>query len=259
MNVPQATLLQLPAHWQRVALLSDVHLQASEPQTLAAWEKALHNCTADALFILGDLFEVWVGDDSALEPGSFEAYGLEVLRQCSAQRAVYFMHGNRDFLFGPQAAALSGVQLLQDPTVLAWGQTRTLLTHGDTLCVDDLPYLAFRTQVRHSDWQNRFLAQPLQARRDQAAAMRAKSEANKQNAGYVDVDWPTAQTWLQAAHAKLLIHGHTHKPAHEQHGAYERLVLSDWEAQAKPARLDMVELTLSENQASMNITRRSLV
>jgi len=75
----------------------------------------------------------------------------------------------------------------------------------------------------------------------------------------VDVDWPSAQIWLQAAHAKLLIHGHTHKPTHEQHGALERLVLSDWEAQAKPARLEMVELTLSEDQASMNITRRSLV
>jgi UDP-2,3-diacylglucosamine hydrolase len=266
MDVPQAHLLPVPAqvlqapkHWQRVSFLSDVHLQASQAATLAAWEDAVRQCDADALFILGDLFEVWIGDDSALQTDSFEAHCLEVLRSCSAQRPVYFMHGNRDFLFGPTAAERSGVELLQDPTLLAWGQTRTLLSHGDALCVDDLPYQAFRAQVRHSEWQAKFLAQPLQARRDQAAAMRSRSEANKQTATYVDVDWPTAENWLSAAHAQLLVHGHTHQPAHEQHGQLARLVLSDWEAQSQPARLEMVDLRLSNDQASLHITRRSLV
>ncbi len=261
MALPQAAFTELaaPAHWRSVSLLSDVHVQVSEPATLAAWEQALHHCTADALFILGDLFEVWVGDDAALEAASFEAHCLQVLRACSAQRPTFFMHGNRDFLFGPQAAAQSGLQILSDPTVLVWGHTRTLLTHGDTLCVDDLPYQAFRQQVRHSDWQEKFLAQPLQERRAQAAAMRARSEANKQVAGYVDVDKPTAEQWLKDAKAPLLIHGHTHKPTHDKLGALERIVLSDWEANAQPARLEMVDLRLNEDQASLQITRRSLV
>lgn len=260
MALPQATFTELtaPAHWRSVSLLSDVHLQASAPATLAAWEQALQNCTADALFILGDLFEVWVGDDAALEAGSFEAHCLQVLRACSAQRPTYFMHGNRDFLLGRQAANLGGLQLLSDPTVLVWGHTRSLLTHGDALCVDDLPYQAFRQQVRHSDWQEKFLTQPLHERRAQAAAMRARSEANNLKS-YVDVDKPTAEHWLHAAKAQLLIHGHTHKPTLDKLGADERLVLSDWEAIAQPARLEMVELHLREDLASLQITRRSLV
>jgi UDP-2,3-diacylglucosamine hydrolase len=250
--------LNAPASCRRLAFLSDVHLQVTEGATLAAWEQALHHCQADALFILGDLFEVWVGDDAALEANSFEAHCLQVLRTCSAQRPVYFMHGNRDFLLGPQAAALSGMHLLDDPTVLVWGHTRTLLTHGDALCVDDLPYQAFRQQVRHSDWQQTFLAQPLHERRAQAAAMRSRSEANKQTAGTTDVDKPTAQAWLHAAQAQLLIHGHTHQPTLEKSGAMQRLVLSDWEATAQPARLEMVELTLGENEVSLQIERKSL-
>ena len=256
MDVPQAQLLLAPAHWQRISFLSDVHLQASEPATRAAWEAAVRGCTSDALFILGDLFEVWVGDDSAEQTDAFEAHALAVLRHCSAQRPVYLIHGNRDFLFGHKAALRGGVQLLPDPTVFTWGQTRTLLSHGDALCVDDLPYQAFRAQVRHSDWQQRFLAQPLPTRRDQAAAMRASSEAKKQNTGYVDLDWPTAKRWMHEAQATLLIHGHTHRPAYEQDGALARLVLSDWDAQASPPRAEMVELTLSKDQRALNIERR---
>lgn len=251
---PPLSELIAPAHWQEVALLSDVHLQASEAATFQAWQTALLGCQADAVFILGDLFEVWVGDDAA-QGQTFEAACLALLRSVSAQRPVYLMHGNRDFLLGAQAAAQAGLHLLADPTVLVWGQTRTLLTHGDALCVGDVPYQTFRQQVRSTDWQQRFLAQPLQVRRAQAAAMRQRSEANKQHAGYADIDLPTAQAWLQAARSACLIHGHTHQPSHDQWDGVERWVMSDWDALATPARGELLTLRLSTEPGRLQVQR----
>ena len=261
MQIPVFFELQAAPHWREVALLSDVHLQPGEPKTAQAWEKALASCTADALFILGDLFEVWVGDDA---DNDFERHCLEVLHRCSTQRAVYLMHGNRDFLFGQHAAQRAGVQLLADPTVLVWGDTRTLLTHGDALCVDDLPYQTFRAEVRTDAWQTRFLSQPLSERRALAAAMRAQSESQKK---IVDIDRPTAEAWLQAAQASLLIHGHTHQPCYEKWSdrgkgnatSQARLVLSDWHADAKTPRLEMVSLRRSTQHAgALDISRQPL-
>ena len=261
MQIPAFFELQAAPHWQEVALLSDIHLHPSEPETAAAWDKALTSCTADALFILGDLFEVWVGDDA---DDDFERHCLEVLHRCSTQRAVYLMHGNRDFLFGQQAAQRAGVQLLADPTVLVWGNTRTLLTHGDALCVDDLPYQTFRTEVRSDAWQTRFLSQPLSERRALAAAMRAQSESQKK---IVDIDRPTSEAWLQAAQASLLVHGHTHQPCYEKWSdkgnghanSHARLVLSDWDAKAKPARLEMVSLRRStQHPRALDFVRQAI-
>ena len=235
-----------PAAWRTVDLISDLHLQASEPKTFEAWRGYLETTPADAIFILGDLFEVWVGDDAALAEG-FEAQCAALLKQTSTRRPIFFMHGNRDFLVGAAFAKQSGMTLLDDPTVLVLHGERWLLSHGDMLCTDDTDYILFRAQVRAPEWQQAFLAKPLEERRAVGRAMRARSEDNKRVPGNVwaDVDPGAARAWLQKAGARTLIHGHTHRPAEhmlDEESAsagstgLRRLVLSDWDAEAHPPR-----------------------
>ncbi|PJI98363.1 UDP-2,3-diacylglucosamine hydrolase [Acidovorax sp. 69] len=243
--MPRFEELAAPSHWRTVDFISDLHLQASEPTTVAAWQHYLQTTPADALFILGDLFEVWVGDDAILETGSFEAQGCAALRATSRRIPVYFMHGNRDFLAGPAFLAHCGITGLADPTVLVFGGQRFVLSHGDLLCLDDVDYQRFRVQARSTEWQERFLAQPLATRRAQARGIRQESEARKQSgAPYADVDGPAAITWLQAAQAHTLIHGHTHRPAdHVLASGLQRVVLSDWDAAALPPRVETLRLS----------------
>ena len=244
-TVPRFEELAAPSHWRTVDFISDLHLQASERATLAAFTLYLAQTDADALFILGDLFEVWVGDDAIEEPGSFEAEGCAALRACAQRLPVYFMHGNRDFLAGQGFARHCGITLLHDPTVLGFADQRYLISHGDLLCLDDVDYQRFRVQARSRAWQQQFLAQPLDIRRAQARGIRQASEARKQSgAGYCDVDDGAAVAWLQAAHASTLIHGHTHKPAtHTLAPGLQRVVLSDWDAAATPRRLEVLRLS----------------
>lgn len=243
--MPRFEELVAPSHWRTVDFLSDLHLQASEPDTLAAWHHYLQTTPADALFILGDLFEVWVGDDALDDPGSFESQACALLQAASRQRALFFLHGNRDFLIGPGFARHTGATLLHDPTVLVWQGQRLLLSHGDALCLDDVDYQRFRVQARSVQWQEHFLAKPLAQRRAQARGIRAESEARKQSgAVYADVDGPAAIAWLQAARATTLVHGHTHRPAeHPLAPDVRRVVLSDWDAAAQPPRADVLRLT----------------
>ena len=243
--MPRFEELVAPSHWRTVDFLSDLHLQASEPDTLAAWHHYLQTTPADALFILGDLFEVWVGDDALDDPGSFESQACALLQAAIRQRALFFLHGNRDFLIGPGFARHTGATLLHDPTVLVWQGQRLLLSHGDALCLDDVDYQRFRVQARSVQWQEHFLAQPLAQRRAQARGIRAESEARKQSgAVYADVDGPAAIAWLQAARATTLVHGHTHRPAeHPLAPDVRRVVLSDWDAAAQPPRADVLRLT----------------
>lgn len=243
--MPRFEELVAPSHWRTVDFLSDLHLQASEPDTLAAWHHYLQTTPADALFILGDLFEVWVGDDALDDPGSFESQACALLQAASRQRALFFLHGNRDFLIGPGFARHTGATLLHDPTVLVWQGQRLLLSHGDALCLDDVDYQRFRVQARSVQWQEHFLAQPLAQRRAQARGIRQQSEARKQSGAiYADVDGPAAIAWLQAAHATTLVHGHTHRPAeHPLAPDVRRVVLSDWDAAAQPPRADVLRLT----------------
>ena len=240
---PAAHELAAPAAWRSIDFISDLHLQASEPATVAAWQAYMQGVQADALFILGDLFEAWIGDDAAAEPG-FEADCARVLRATAARLPVYFLHGNRDFLLGAAMAERAGVQLLPDPTVLAFGATRWLLTHGDALCLDDTDYQAFRRQVRNPAWQGAVLARPLAERRLMAKALRSESENLKRgDTVYADVDPPAALQWLQAAGAAHMIHGHTHRPgAHARDAAHRRIVLSDWDAGARPPRREALRV-----------------
>jgi UDP-2,3-diacylglucosamine hydrolase len=239
--------LVAPAAWHSVDLLSDLHLQAGEPATLEAWRGYLETTPADALFILGDLFEVWVGDDAAALPG-FEAQCAELLRRASARRPVFFMHGNRDFLIGPDFAARCGLTLLDDPTVLALHGERWLLSHGDLLCLDDTDYLRFRAQVRTPAWQQAFLSRPLEERRALARTMRTQSEMHKSlpDRVWADADADMSRDWLQRAGAHTLVHGHTHRPAEHSLGdGLRRIVLSDWDAAAHPPRAQVLCLSAS--------------
>ena len=229
--------------WQHLSFISDVHLQVSQEATFKAWSKALQNLQTDALFILGDLFEVWVGDDILDAPeGSFERQCCAVLRQVADRLPVYWMVGNRDFLWGEKAALHSGMQTLQDPCVVDTTQDRWLLSHGDALCVGDTAYQDFRRQVRSAQWQTDFLAQPLHQRLKVARDLRAQSEAlKKTQTAWVDVDNHAALACLKQHQALLLIHGHTHQAAlHTLSATHQRYVLSDWDAQATPARAQML-------------------
>ena len=242
-----------PTNWQVVEFISDLHLQAQEPLTLRAWEQYMANTQADAVFILGDLFEVWVGDDVLAQStgvaDSFEDQCCQTLRAAAAHRDVFFMRGNRDFLLGTAFAQACGLTLLADPTVLVFGNQRWLLSHGDALCLDDTEYLQFRAQVRTASWQEHFLSKPLSERQAIALSMRQESESRKRSGmTYVDVDTEAARQALQTAKALTLIHGHTHQPAdHELGEGLRRLVLSDWDAAPTPERVQVLRLTLSDD------------
>ena len=243
--------LVAPDHWRTVACIADLHLQAREPATFDAWQRSmaqlLAKSTADAVFILGDLFEVWVGDDALeADPAGFDAACMQVLRDTARQCPVFFMHGNRDFLVGHACLDACGVTLLDDPTVLQFAGQRWLLSHGDALCLDDVDYLQFRAVVRDPQWQHDFLAKPLAERQQIARGIRSQSEDRKRSgAVYADVDAAAAIGWLNAAHATVLVHGHTHRPAQHALGndpgeSLQRWVLSDWDAAAHPPRGELL-------------------
>ncbi len=232
--------------WRTVECISDLHLQAQDPATFAAWRRYMAATAADALFILGDLFEAWVGDDAAREPG-FEAECAQVLRATAQRLPVFFIAGNRDFLVGEELARDTGMTLLDDPTLFLFGTRRWLLSHGDALCIADTDYMAFRAQVRTQAWQQQFLGLPLAQRRAIARGMRAESEDRKRSERpWADVDTGTALAWLDAAGADVLVHGHTHLPGeHALDAGHRRIVLSDWDAQAAPARLEALRIAVA--------------
>jgi UDP-2,3-diacylglucosamine hydrolase len=243
-TVPRFAELAAPADWRTVDFISDLHLYEAEPETFSTWQRYMAQTPADAVFILGDLFEVWVGDDAAL-PGSFEARCVGVLREAASHAQLFFMHGNRDFLVGQHLMAQCRATLLDDPTVLVFGGQRWLLTHGDALCLDDIDYMQFRAHVRGTEWQQTFLAKPLAERQAIARGLREQSEARKRSGThYADLDTPAARQWLAAAHASTMIHGHTHKPAdHDLGDGLRRIVLSDWDLAARPPRAQVLRLT----------------
>jgi UDP-2,3-diacylglucosamine hydrolase len=252
--------------WQRIDFISDLHLQESEPANFAAFARYLHTTPAEAIFILGDLFEVWVGDDVLLDNASFESRCCSALRQCAQSKSIFFICGNRDFLIGSACLQASGLQGLPDPTVLTVGGTRYLLSHGDALCLADVDYQKFRVQVRSSTWQQQFLAQPLHERMNQARALRAQSEARKQQSTtWVDLDPNETQRWMQAAKTQHMVHGHTHEgldhvlsntATNPTRANSTRHVLCDWHADATPSRAQVLRLSLSPEHATGAATQR---
>ena len=229
--------------WPCIDFISDLHLCEQQPRTFEAWRDYLASTPAQALFILGDLFEVWVGDDVLHDPAAqFERRCLDALQQAAQRMAVHVMCGNRDFLLGDALLRHSGLQPLVDPAVLQLESQRVLLSHGDAWCLDDTEYLEFRAQVRSASWQASFLARPLHERLALAREMRNTSESRKRTqASYADVDDTLADQWLLHNAAQVLVHGHTHRPAtHTLPSGALRHVLSDWDADAAPTRVQVL-------------------
>lgn len=217
--------------------VSDLHLRAERPDLTERFARFLAESAAanvEALFILGDLFEYWIGDDDLADP--FNEGVCHLLRSAADMGPrLYFLAGNRDFLVGPRFAAAARMFLLDDATRVGAGDTATLLLHGDTVCTDDLPYQEFRRLVRGEDWQQRFLARPLAERRAEVETLRRRSaEAMKQKLPEImDANRDAIRAALAAHGCTRLIHGHTHRPCHEvlalPDGPGERYVLSDWD------------------------------
>ena len=218
-----------------ILFISDLHLSPRSPGATRLFLQFLagHARQAEALYILGDLFEAWIGDDDMDD--SYHAEIIAALRDASATGLqISLQHGNRDFLLGADFAASSGIRLLSDPYVLSTAEWQFVLSHGDALCLDDAAYMTFRNQVRNPEWQAALLAKPLTERRAIAAHMRQISESSQQGKEnpYTDLQAAATDDFLREHGYATFIHGHTHQPAKHDHivdGIHvERWVLADW-------------------------------
>lgn len=226
--------------------ISDLHLCDSRPHITQAFIEFLQKTAtqAQALYILGDLFEYWAGDD-AIAIGAQKA-STQALKQLSASGVpVFLMHGNRDFLIAAGFENASGVKILNDPSLLTLFGKPVLLSHGDMLCTDDVAYQKFRQEVRSDAWRSQFLSQPLAKRIAYIEQLRAKSEQEKSTKSMqiMDVNQTAVEDLLHAfGYPPLLIHGHTHRPKKHTHTVgrkvCERWVLGDWYEQGSYLRLD---------------------
>jgi UDP-2,3-diacylglucosamine hydrolase len=216
------TLIEIPQHGAAF-FASDLHLSEHTPKTLEAFENWLANVAQDGalVFLLGDLFEVWFGDDYS--DATTERVVQAVQSAQSAGARVFFMHGNRDFLLGEDFAQKAGMELLPDPEFLLVNHHVVLITHGDQLCTDDKAYQQFRLQSRTEQWQARLLALPLDKRIEMAKAMRSESETHKANSasGIMDANLQTVANSFQGkwpdgyyvGKSDVILHGHTHRCA----------------------------------------------
>ncbi len=229
----------------RSIFVSDLHLTPDRPRASEQFFDFISRIApqAGALYVLGDLFEYWIGDDDLDDP--FNASIADALAAVSGKGVpLYFMQGNRDVLAGQGFAARCGARLIADPTLLDLHGTRTLLMHGDTLCTGDADYQKFRAYAHDPENQRRFLALPLEARREQMLDWRAQSEQSKQgkDAGIMDVAPAAVEQALREHGYPRLIHGHTHRPARHLHTvdgqSCERWVLTDWYGRAGYLRCD---------------------
>ena len=226
--------------------ISDLHLCASRPAVTKAFINFLQTTAkrAEQLYILGDLFEYWAGDDDLTHVN--HAKIIQTFKSLSeAGTKIYLMHGNRDFLLGEQFSKATNIKQLPDPSEINLYGKRILISHGDVLCTDDTRYQAFRAQVRDPAWQATFLSHPLSARKAQIEALRQQSEQEKSNKSLeiMDVNSDAVSNLLrQHQYPELFIHGHTHRPnVHlieiDGHQC-QRIVLGDWYEQGSCLRLD---------------------
>lgn len=266
MTASSLTHINAPDEWHCIDFLADLHLQEQD----ATWKGFVHylqNSPADAIFLLGDILELWAGDDALHHPEhAFERLFVQTLHCISQTKTLYFMAGNRDFLVGKEFCRAAGLVYLNDPCVLQIPasekteevpETRILLSHGDALCIADVQYIQFRQQVRNPAWQQGFLQQPLEQRLALARQLRQQSGQRKNDLGvegYADVDEPLAVQWLKDHQCTWLIHGHTHKPKdHTLPNNMRRSVLSDWDLEeiAQP-RAEVLRLQRNQKELRWN-------
>jgi len=230
----------MPTPARTLALfISDLHLQESHPRTAEAFFRFLdqHASHTEQLYLLGDIFEYWAGDDDLDTP--FHARVIAALRDLAdAGVAVFWMAGNRDFLVGAGFAQAAGLTLLPEPHVAVIKGQRIALVHGDAECTLDTKYMEFRAMVRQPAWQAQFLAMPLAQRKQIIAGLREGSREAHTTKSYeiMDVTPAAIEALFDATGADVLIHGHTHRPALHLHGNKRRYVLPDWELDAEPPR-----------------------
>jgi UDP-2,3-diacylglucosamine hydrolase len=231
--------------------IADLHLDESRPHITALFERYLAGeevRRADALYILGDLVEAWIGDDDDAELPARIARATRAVRDAGVP--VWFMPGNRDFLLGRDYAERAGLALLEDGVVHELHGRPTLLMHGDTLCTDDVAYQTVRRQVRTPEWKANILAMPLEARRAFAAKARADSRAHTGSTmeSIMDVNADAVAQAMREAGVTRLIHGHTHRPAIHAFRLdgqdAQRIVLGDWYEQGSVLRIDAGGATL---------------
>ncbi|MDD4928615.1 MAG: UDP-2,3-diacylglucosamine diphosphatase [Gallionella sp.] len=214
--------------------ISDLHLSDDHTHSMAAFFRFITTTApqAEALYILGDLFEYWAGDDDLHTP--FHQQIILSLRQLTGTQ-VYLMPGNRDLLMGEALAKACGARLLADPALIEVYGTPTLLSHGDILCTDDIEYQRYRAQVHGQAFQQQFLARPLPERKEYIAGLRARSMREKQikDLAIMDVNAEAVNALLREYRYPRLIHGHTHRPGYHLHDVdgrlCERWVLGDWD------------------------------
>lgn len=230
--------------------IGDLHLDPTHQEAVGWFLHFLQHdaCNADALYILGDFFEVWIGDDDETD---FAKSIISALRKYTDQGIpTYFMHGNRDFLIGKRFAKATGITLLKDPTCIDLYGTKTLLMHGDTLCTDDKAYQKARRRLRNRFIQWLFCKLPLAKRQKIAANFRKKSQAHTSTTAtdIMDVNQQTVQEMMDHYQCQHLIHGHTHRPCmHEFQNkgtTYKRTVLASWHTKGSALRCTENEMTM---------------
>lgn len=214
--------------------ISDLHLCKQRPDisemfTVFINNKARH---ARALYILGDLFEYWLGDDALDELAITTSEQMKALNDCGVD--IYYMAGNRDFLLGNDYAQKSGMQIISEPHIIELNGEKTLLIHGDAECTDDTPYQQARTMLRNPEWQADFLSKSIPERIAFAEQARKQSEAHTKGASMeiMDVNQTAIEVLFQQHQVKQMIHGHTHRPAIHENNGTRRIVLGDWHKQA---------------------------
>ena len=215
--------------------LADLHLRTDSPQSMTAFRMLMERCVqrAGAVYILGDLFEYWAGDD---DDGPVSTEVAQILSAVDKEKMqIFFIAGNRDFLLGETYAQKCGITILPDPSLIQLDGQPVLLSHGDMLCTDDAVYQQFRQQIRQSAWQQGFLKQPLAVRKQIINRLRerSKTETQKKDMTIMDVNQEAVEELQRLYDYAVLIHGHTHRP---QYHAYdvdghrcERFVLDSWD------------------------------
>jgi UDP-2,3-diacylglucosamine hydrolase len=245
-----ACTAQPTAQSDPVALfVSDVHLKPSLPRTTQAFLDLLHRraTKAQQLYLLGDIFEYWAGDDDIADP--FNKQIIDAIRQVrNAGIEIFWIAGNRDFLVGQEFAKTAGATLLPDPYVANIAGHRIVLAHGDAQCTDDAAYMAFRAQVREQAWQREFLSRPLAERKAIIEGLRNHSREAQRTKSYdiMDVNAAAIESLFDTTGTSIMIHGHTHRPARHDYrhksAGRSRYVLPDWEFDAEPRRGGWIEI-----------------